>query len=417
MMPDFFSYICIGRRASALLALGALTAAMAAQAQPVAAADEKSAVSLRLDTRIRYVYIDERDKPLAVDVTTARVIVGADVVIHPRLKVTMELIHSNFLPPKRFNDDGASFVSPYPLLPDPRYTGVNEAHVTWTPTADWAVRLGRQSLKLGNERHVSDDNFRQIAQLFDGISIRGAPMQAAQLTLGQFNRLRTRFGTQESMQLTLMELAMNPWRDTSVAAYAVRHRPQATDFDVYRFGVADLSNWVVGAVVDGSYPVADLRGYYTLNYANQRSATSESVLRANYLRAGLGVGWRGWIARVDHETKGSNAGRYGFQTPLTNQYLFNGNTLTFFDTPMAGLRDAWSTVRWEQGPWSALGEYHWFRGDSDGRRFGRELDLTLVYAINPRTYVRAQWARYRAAPNGYGVDIDKLWLTLGYDIR
>ncbi len=412
-----------------LLVLFAACAAQCVHGQVPGAVDEKSGLNLRLETRIRYVYIDERDKPKQVDVTTARAVVGADVVLTPQLKVTVEMIHSDFLPPKRFTDDAAAFDSPYPLLPDPRYTGLNEAHVTWSPTPDWDIRLGRQSLTLGNERHVSDDNFRQIPQLFDGVSVRGSPMPSTQLTLGQFNRLRSRSGSANSMQLTLMELAFNPLRDMSVAAYAVRHRPQPQAFDIFRFGVADLSNWVVGAVVDGSYSLAALgsvtsipaiseaRGFYTFELANQRTAANEAALHARYLRAGVGVGWHGWITRIDHEVKGSSAGRYGFQTPLTNQYAFNGNTLQFFDTPTEGLRDTWTTVRWEQGPWSALGEYHWFRGDSDGRRFGRELDLNLTYTVNPRAYVRAQWARYVAAPNGFGVDTDKVWLTFGYQIK
>ena len=383
-------------------------------------AAEKSGLSLRLETRIRYVYIDARDKPRAADVTTARAVVGADWVLNPRLKITMEIIHSDFLPPKRFNDDSYVSDSSYPLLPDPRYTGVHEAHVTWSPTPDWAIRLGRQGMLLGNERHIGEDNFRQIPQLFDGLSVRGSPTDGTQLTFGQFNRLRTRFGPTESMQLTLMELAFNPLRDLSIAAYAIRHRPQPQAFDILRFGVADQSNWVVGAAIDGSYLISainNVRGFYTLNVANQRTATHESALHARYLRAGVGVGWRGWITRVDHEIKDSNAGRYGFQTPLTNQYAFNGNTLQFFNTPMAGLRDTWTTARWEQGPWSALGEYHWFRGDSDGRRFGRELDLSLTYNVNPRSYVRAHWARYMAAPNGFGVDTDKVWLTFGYQTK
>lgn len=412
------------RRCALTLAARALLAtvcvALSAHAQTPAVVDESPSLKLRLETRIRYVYIDERDTPRVTDVTTARAVVGADMVLTPRLKVSLEIIHSDFLPPKRFNDDPAAFDSPYPLLPDPRYTGVNEAHVTWTPTPDWAVRLGRQSMKLGNERHVSDDNFRQIPQLFDGVSVRGSPLPSTQLTLGQFNRLRTRFGTTEPMQLSLMELAFNPLRDLSIAGYAVRHKPQPQAFDSERFGVADVSNWVAGAVVDGSFPISavtDAQGFYTLDAANQRTATHETALHARYLRAGVGVGWHGLIARIDHETKGSNGGRYGFQTPLTNQYAFNGNTLMFFDTPASGLRDAWATLRWEQGPWSALGEYHWFCSDSDAQRYGRELDLNVTYTVNRRTYLRAQWARYRVAPGGYGVAADKVWLTVGHEIR
>lgn len=374
-------------------------------------------LKLRLETRIRYVFIEQGDKRRNVDVTTARAIAGADVTITPKLKATLDIIHSDFLPPKRFTSNSADVMSPYPLLPDPRYTGLNEAHLTWQPTPDWSARLGRQALTLGNERVIGEDNFRNVPQRVDGLLIRGSPFEGAQFTAGQFNRLRTRLGETESMQLTLMELAMNPLRDMSVAAFAVRHRPQASRFDAVRFGVADLSNWVVGAVVDGSYPLGDMRTYYTFEAAQQRTARDESALNARYLRAGLGMGLQGWIARVDHEVKGSNGGRYGMQTPLTNQYAFNGNALVFFDTPTTGLRDTWATLRWEQGPWSVLGEYHLFRSDFGNQRYGREFDANVTYSVNPRAYLRAQWARYRPAAGGLGNEIDKIWLTVGYEIK
>ena len=375
------------------------------------------ALKLRLETRIRYVNIDEGAKPRNVDVITARAIVGAEVAITPQLKATFEIIHSDYLPPQRFNADPAATTSSYPLLPDPRYTGLNEANVTWTPSLDWSAKLGRQSVKVGNERLISDDNFRHVPLLFDGLLVRGSPFEGSQFSVGQFNRLRTRLGETEPMQLTVMELAMNPLRDMSVAAYAMRHRPFARQSDVFRFGVADLSSWVVGAVVDGSYRFGNMRTYYTLEAAQQRSTRDESALSVRYLRAGLGVGWKGWIVRADHEIKGSNGGRYGMQTPLTNQYAFNGNALVFFDTPATGLRDTWATLRWEQGPWSALGEYHTFRADFGNQRYGQEFDANVTYTINPRAYVRAQWARYRPAEGGLRTEIDKLWLTVGYEFK
>jgi len=400
-----------------LFALAGVVPQLSTAAETKPFLPEFPALELRMETRVRYVNIDEGDKPLGTDVTTVRAIAGASAALTPKLKLTAEVIHSDFVPPKRFNDNAAVFTSPYPLLPDPRYTGVNELHLAWTPVEDWSARLGRQSVKLGNERHISDDNFRQIPLLYDGLLVKGAPMDRAQVTVGQFNRLRLRNGLTEPMQLTLLEWAMNPWRDVSVAAYAIRHRPQGQASDRFRFGVADLSNHVVGALVDGSVGFGEVRGYYTLNVADQRSTGDEAALSARYWRAGVGAGWLGWVVRADHEVKGSNGGRYGFQTPLTNQYAFNGNALAFFDTPMTGLRDSWATLRWERGPWSVLSEYHQFRSDVGNRRYGRELDINLTYTIDSRAYVRAQWAHYRPVIGGFGTSIDKLWLTAGYEIR
>lgn len=161
--------------------------------------------------------------------------------------------------------------------------------MTWTPSLDWSAKLGRQGVKVGNERLISDDNFRHVPLLFDGLLVRGSPFEGSQFSVGQFNRLRTRLGETEPMQLTVMVLAMNPLRDMSVAAYAVRHQPFVRRSDVFRFGVTDLSNWVVGAVVDGSYRFGNMRTYYTLEAAQQRSTRDESALNVRYLRARLGV--------------------------------------------------------------------------------------------------------------------------------
>jgi len=312
MTSELFVRHVAGRALAALFGLcfAVFSAAQTTKSPEMSA--EVAALGLRFETRIRYVNIEESDKRLPVDVTTARAVLGADWTLTPTLKLTAELIHSDFLPPKRFNDNPAAFASPYPLLPDPRHTGVNELHLSWTPNSEWLARIGRQSVKLGNERHISDDSFRQVPLLYDGLLVRGSPMTRSQLTAGQFNRLRTRSGTTERMQLTLMELAMNPVRDVSVAAYAIRHRPQSQASNLLRFGVSSISNWVIGAVVDGSYPLGEMRGYYTLNVADQRSTDDASALRARYWRAGAGAGWQGLVVRADHEVKGSNGGRYGF---------------------------------------------------------------------------------------------------------
>ncbi|MDQ3028279.1 MAG: hypothetical protein M3R58_17480 [Pseudomonadota bacterium] len=45
--------------------------------------------------------------------------------------------------------------------------------------------------------------------------------------------------------------------------------------------------------------------------------------------------------RLNHETKGSNGGQYGMQTPLTNFHAFNGRTQA---GAAPSLRKPWLTV-------------------------------------------------------------------------
>jgi hypothetical protein len=327
------------------------------------------------------------------------------------------LIHTDFLGNKRFNDDPTKF-SVFPLLPDPRHTGLNEAFLNWSPTINWRTKLGRQSVQLGNERHVSDDRFRNLPLLFDGVNVVGTPWTQAQFTVGHFEQLRTRAGTTEPMRLTIIALAMNPSIGMSAAGYAIRHRPQVQWFDEPRYGVKDRSNWVVGLALEGTKPLSDFDLLYSLEGANQQATASGSAaVRASYLRAGLGAAQHGVALRFDHERCGSNGGRYGLQMPLTNQYAFNGNALQFFDTPRDGVRDAWLSLKWDRGPWSVLNELHWFRSDFASKPVGRELDANITYNIKTNAYVRAQWAHFRRANAARRIDVDKLWFTVGYDIR
>ncbi|MGL5003834.1 MAG: hypothetical protein ACRDAM_12925, partial [Casimicrobium sp.] len=304
--------------ASGIYALVSMPA-LAQTADETVSETASSGVQMRFELRFRYAHIEESDKSAFTNAPTLRAVLVADVKLTPQFGATMELIHTDFFGNKRFNDNPAVIgSSPFPLLPDPRYTDSNELFAKWTPSSDWTAKFGRQRVKLGNERHVSDDNFRNLPQLLDGVLLVGTPLDRTQLKLGQFNRLRTRLGPSEPTRLTIAELATNPLEDLSVTAYAIRHRPQAQPFDAARYGAADRSNWVFGAVADGSIPFTNFTTYYTLEVARQRATASGSeAVRANYWRGGLGIGYGGLIVRADHERRGSNEGRYGFQMPLT----------------------------------------------------------------------------------------------------
>ncbi len=396
-----------------------LLVAPASQAQTLAdgASDIASAISLRLDMRLRYTNIAESDKPQRVDVTTVRMVPGVEVRIAPQLTLTADLIHTDFIGPKRFSDDPAAFASPYPLLPDPRFTGLNQATLSWTVSPDAQIIAGRQAVKIGNERHVSDNNFRQVPQLFDGVLANLTPFDGGQLTLGHFPRMRGIFGTLDRANLSVLEIAFNPAKDVSGSVYALRTNPPAVQSNAFLYGVTDISNITYGVTAEASRLLGPVRASANVEFARQRSTSSGSpLIAANYYRLGAAATLRGWTLRADHENRGSNKGAYGFQTVLSDYYAFNGNALVFFATPSDGLRDSWATLRWEQGPWTMLHEYHWFRADSGDKDYGRELDLNFTYKIDKHWYSRAQWAHYRpdARP---APDVDKVWITLGYLLR
>jgi hypothetical protein len=405
-----------GLRIAILFLLSGFAYAVMAEAAPEAAEVRNEPITLRLDLRLRYAWIEESNKPQRVDVTTVRVVPGIEAKLSRDLTLTAEFIHTDFFGPERFSDNFNS-PSPYPVLPDPRYTGLNQAKLTWAPSADVEIIAGRQALKIGNERHVSDNNFRQIPQLFDGALVRWMPFDQSSLQAGYFPQLRSILGVQRQAKLGVFELAFNPAGGVSTSAYVFRHQPEASNGNVLSYGVRDYSNATFGGSVDATFTTGPVRTALTGELARQRAiAGGSSLVAANYYRVGIGATLNGWTLRADHENRKSNNGRYGFQTVLSDYYAYNGNSLVFLATPIDGLRDTWLTLRHERGPWSMLHEYRWFRSDVGGKNYGRELDLNFTYKWTPHWYTHAQWAHYRPELAG-AVEVDKVWITLGYLLR
>jgi len=328
-------------------------------------------------------------------------------------RATVEGIHTdNF--DKHFNDDPAQIAtSSYPLLPDPRYSGVNQAHIEYSGLDGLQVRAGRQVVRLENSRWVSDNDFRQIPQVFDGVHARYDGLERVQLEAAYYTRVRTTSGVTNALHLATLRAAWNPWPDHVASAYGVFHdQPRNGAFT----GFENNSYRVLGARMEGAFHVGfALDVPYVLEGAHQdRYAGGDSRIDARYWRAGAGLSRAAWTVRFDQEVKGSNHGLFAVENPLTDFYAFNGWTLNFFTTPRAGLVDRWLTGRYAIGPVTLYGEAHRFHADFGGDDLGRENDLGLTVDLGHDANLRLQHARYDSPP-GTAADIRKTWVTLTWN--
>jgi hypothetical protein len=266
---------------------------------------------------------------------------------------------------------------------------------------------------LDNQRWVSDNDFRQIPQLFDGATLEYTGLESTRLTAGWFGQVRSTSGQAEDLRLTVLNAAWNPLPGHSVGAFAYFHdQPSTAPFT----GFADESYRVHGARAEG---VAARWGAIELPYvaeiARQRPyAGGDARIDARYWRVGAGLSTTEWALRGDYEVRGSNDGLYGMQIPLTDFYGFNGWTLKWFTVAREGLRDGWITGRWTIGPVTLYGEAHRFRSDFGDLDFGRELDVGLTWQIVPRVALRLQHARYDSGSGRDFAEIRKTWLTFSY---
>src|SRR6478752_2976328 len=215
-----------------------------------ARAQESPLGRFTFELRPRYNHIEESDKPEVTRGGTVRILAGyASAPIDATMRIVLEGIHADHIDP-HFNDDGNNFASsPYPLLPDPKYTGINQAYVDFTGVESARVRAGRQVVRMDNQRWVSDNNFRQTPQVFDGVSARYGTPLGIELYGAYFGQVRTTSGDENDLNLTLLHAAWNPLPGHALVAYGYFHdQPSNGAFT----GFANSSYRVTGVRAEGT---------------------------------------------------------------------------------------------------------------------------------------------------------------------
>src|SRR5690349_19603558 len=141
-----------------------IVAPLAAFSATAALADEADFMTLdrsialgrfTLELRPRYNVITESEYPLKTEGGTIRAVAGYRTGAWHGWRATVEAIRADRIGPKHFSD---TFGNPeYPLLPDPSYTGPNQVNVEYASDAGLQLKVGRQLVRFGNQRWVSDN--------------------------------------------------------------------------------------------------------------------------------------------------------------------------------------------------------------------------------------------------------------------
>ena len=350
-----------------------------------------------------------------------RSILGWQTATFDDFRAVVEGIHTDVVDAHHICTESSQYYVeelPYPLLPDPRATDTNRVYLEYLGLPDTRLRLGKQPIRLDNERFFSDVDFRQTPMLFNGLTAVNNSLPGTEVYAALLNRIRTVFATQARTRIWLLRVAYSPAQDQSIAAYGYGLNQPQTSSDT---DLADNSHEVFGLRAEGSVPTGlGIAGLYTAEAAHQRRyAGGDPLIEANYWRLGAGLVWprmAGLGARIDREVKTSNGGRYGFQTPFEDNYAFNGWALQFTSTPKTGLRDTWVSLRAQPGRFALVAEAHRFGATYGGLDYGNERDLRAAYAVTNSLTLKLQHARFRAGDPAAGFfDVTKTWLSLTYD--
>jgi hypothetical protein len=409
--------------ASAALTLTTLVGSdlAAQQVQVDSLADAVTDGRLSLELRPRYADIWEADSNERGHAWTMRSIVGWQTATFDDFRAVVAGIHTDVVDAHHISTNAPQYGdSQYPLLPDPRETDTNRTYLDYLGLPETRVRLGKQPIRLDNERFFSDVDFRQTPMLFNGLTVVNNSLPDTDVYAALLNRIRTVFATQARTRIWLLRLAYSPGQDQSIAAYGYGLNQPQDGTDTW---LSDNSHQVFGLRAEGVVPTAlGFDVLYTAEAAHQRHyAGGDPLIEANYWRLGGGMVWprlAGLGVRVDREVKTSNGGQYGFQTPYEDTYAFNGWALQFTTTPPTGLRDSWLSLRAQPGRFALVAEAHHFVATYGGSDYGNELDLRVAYAVTNSLTLKLQHARFHGGQPGGWVefyDVTKTWLSLTYD--
>jgi len=374
---------------------------------------------------------------------TLRSLIGWQTAVFNNFSFTAQLINVSKLD-SDFNDSTSTTLPlnatsnqpnklAYAKVVDPDYTGVNQLYVDWTGIKNTKLRLGRQQVNLDNVRFIGDIGFRQVMQVFDGISVVNKSIPDTEVYLSHF----------EAVQQVNTALRINGALDIAHVKYSITPTESLlgygyfSSFNDLGFGTAwslpsantNQSNQIIGLRLDGAHPVTpDLRILYTTEFAHQGNYKgSDSRIDANYYKVGGGIGINNFSIRADQELLGSNNGTYAFQTPFGTNHLFQGWVDKFLVTPKEGLQDSFITAAYKYSNFVLSGEYHLFNSDTDfnkvgggmGNKYGTEIDAAVTYNYKKNINTKIEYGKFTEGDQYLATasrfrDTSKFWLTAMY---
>lgn len=352
-----------------------------------------------------------------------------------------------------YNDKALNVNQPghanFPAIVDPDYTAFNQLFVDWTGIRNTKIRAGRQQINLDNVRFIGDIGFRQVMQVFDGVSVLNKSIPDTEVFLAHFDKVhqintRTRDGNIEIANVKYRispseslvgygyfidnpDLSQNGGNPAAVGTAAQGGNGLGTNINT-----TDASSRTLGLRLDGVHKLNDdWKGLYTAEYAKQDDYKGgSSLIDAHYYKFGGGAGYKTWSLRIDQELLSSNDGKYAFQTPLGTNHLFQGWADLFLATPRQGIRDTYVTLATSIEKAKLMAEYHDFKADKDFQtlggkladHYGTELDFSVAYPFTDKLLTKLEYAKFNE-DDVYGTglktafrksDTEKIWATVMY---
>lgn len=370
----------------------------------------KGKTSLDLRYRFESAYQDGKEKNAAASTFRLRLGYTTGKFYGFNLHVDMETIQA--IGGENYDSTDNGKVE-YPIVPDPADTELNQLFLAYTGVPNTVFKLGRQRIKIDNDRFIGNVGWRQNEQTYDAFQIINTSISNLTVTLACITNVNRIFGEHHS---TLSDINMN----TGILNF--RYDFLLGGLSAYGYFLDNKDNpasshRTLGLRFAGSHGFSgSTKAVYTLEHAVQDEyKDGVDLIGASYYLVELGLVWNNLTVKGGYEVLGSD-GIIGFATPLATLHAFNGWADKFLSTPSEGLIDLYLQLDYKlkvrEKPIFLRVVYHEFDSDQGSISYGNEIDFQLLYKLGKNSSLTLKYAGYYA--DEFASDTTKFWIGFQY---
>ncbi len=292
-------------------------------------------------------------------------------------------------------------------IADPERHEVNRLWLQYAGIPDTALKVGRQRIKLDNDRFIGNVGWRQMEQTYDSVRITNTSLPDTTLDAAYIWKQRDIFSRNVNMNSFIANFSYAGFKQGKLVTYAY-----LLDYDdagdSLGFG---RSNQTYGISFEGTAPMDNnLKLLYKGEFAHQLDfQDNPNNYSTSYWNLELGFDIHGVAIKGGIEQLSAD-NNIGFQTPLSTLHAFNGWADEFLATPPNGLKDIYASVGTTAFGIKLLGVYHHFSDEDGDVDYGQEFDALAVKKFGKHYSVLLKYAHYEA--EDFKTDTDKFWLQL-----
>ncbi|MDD2739530.1 MAG: alginate export family protein [Methylomonas lenta] len=305
----------------------------------------------------------------------------------------------------------------YSVVADPDKSELNQFWLSYKGIPDTLAKVGRQRIKLDDERFIGNVGWRQMEMTYDSVLLINQSLPGLTAKVGYFDSARTIFSTKEKMNSPILNLnyKVGEWGNLIGYGYWLDFREQenyAKSSQSYGLGFEGKSPKffdTVSAIYDAEWSNQSNYGDNPNHYQVDRikflgGATAYNLTLSGAMEQLNGLGYS------NNKVTNNGSTYKSFQTPLGTNHAFQGWADLFLTTPANGIRDVFATVSYKMMNDSLIftGVYHDFYDDTGVVQYGNEWDFSVMKKFGKHYSLLATYANYNA--DNFGTDTQKIWL-------